>query len=450
MNGFRNTLLKIWPGLFFFLILAGFGIFGRQEQPYTVPKEGKPWRLSNGYKFAPVTALAFDSHNRPYMLNDDDPDLFGVVRTISDKGFWNHFSFLSVLRDSFPRLVLSTERNFKALSTIAFDDHDHLYAIIWIHKKPGSKKRPVLLYSRDYCHSFQVYDLPDHIWRAALELRTGANYLFDPPAIGVLQFLKKGPASFASYNRLSVFLPKRTKNGLDLGAAINITDNCFQWSNHTGGNSFAVSAHDEVFVTFGELDTTGRNGNPIYVSGITKSRHAVTAKKQIATAWPDVADGHSTPVITMDYEGTLHAIAGAHNSPFYYTRSVTPLNIDDWQVPVAMNYGQTYATLVCDSQNALHSVFRVHPRLWGQSLEYGRFAWQQPEVLVNPPEGHQGYTNYRHRLFIDRDDALYCTFTFYETETKEQGEYPMLLIMSTDGGETWKKASRRRFYKRFF
>jgi hypothetical protein len=283
-----------------------------------------------------------------------------------------------------------------------------------------------------------------------LELRTGANYLFHPPVIGVLQFLKTGSAEFATYNRLSVLLPSRNGTGLDLGTPIEITDHCFQWSNHTGGNSFAVSGHDQVFVTYGEIDTTGRNGNPIYVAGIDKSRREVTMKKQVATAWPDQADGHSTPVITMDYSGNLHVIAGAHNTPFYYTRSAMPLNIDEWHVPVPMHYGQTYATLVCDSRNALHSVFRIHPRLWVQSLDYGEFVWQPPEVLVNPPEGHQGYTNYRHRLFIDRDDALYCTFTFYETETQEQGEYPTLLIMSTDGGETWKKASRIRFYKRFF
>jgi hypothetical protein len=67
--------------------------------------------------------------------------------------------------------------------------------------------------------------------------------------------------------------------------------------------------------------------------------------------------------------------------------------------------------------------------------------WSDPVTLADPPPGHTGYSVYYHRLFIDRRDALYLSFTFYEMDTKDSGVYPRALAVSVDQGRTWRLAT---------
>jgi hypothetical protein len=119
-----------------------------------------------------------------------------------------------------------------------------------------------------------------------------------------------------------------------------------------------------------------------------------------------------------------------------------------WTKPAAVWRGQTYATLVCDQGDLLHTAFRVHPRLLYQTKPARDGRWSKPRVLANPPPGHKGYTIYYHRLFIDRDGALYLSFTFWEWNTQAKGRYPRALVVSEDAGKTWRLATASTFDRR--
>jgi hypothetical protein len=67
--------------------------------------------------------------------------------------------------------------------------------------------------------------------------------------------------------------------------------------------------------------------------------------------------------------------------------------------------------------------------------------WSKPRILADPPPGHSGYSVYYHRLFLDRQGALYLSFTFYDMQLKEKGLYPRALAVSLDHGRTWQLAT---------
>ncbi len=123
-----------------------------------------------------------------------------------------------------------------------------------------------------------------------------------------------------------------------------------------------------------------------------------------------------------------------------------------FSAPAPMADGQTYCSLVCDTRNRLHSAFRQwqpHATLCYQR----RFDhWSEPKTLVHGANTREKwmYGVFYHRMFIDRDGALYISFTFYENVTQGEGDYPRALIVSVDGGDTWQLADRERFARRVF
>jgi len=187
-------------------------------------------------------------------------------------------------------------------------------------------------------------------------------------------------------------------------------------------------------------------GNPTYIATIDRNEGRIVAKHLLAMASPAVPDRHATPVIAADSQGFLHVICGSHNEPFLYLRSRKPNSITDgWTTPRKVGGKQTYATLVCDPQDHLHTIYRVHPKLLYRHKPASADEWSAPATLAHPPDLHTGYTIYYHRLFIDRRGALYASFTFMETHTGSQGRYPRYLAMSEDHGATWQLATTDKF-----
>jgi hypothetical protein len=189
--------------------------------------------------------------------------------------------------------------------------------------------------------------------------------------------------------------------------------------------------------------------NPTYVATIDRKTKKVVRRTFLANAHPEKADVHSTPVITVDSAGILHALCGAHGNPFLYLRSLEPGAANArWTEPAEMYKDQTYTTLICDAQDRLHSIYRIHPRLIYQHKAALGTKWSQAVTLANPPHGHKGYSIYYHRFFIDRQEALYASFTFYETRTAEEGRYPRALAVSVDYGATWHLATTQLLAER--
>lgn len=430
------------------LTLVGLGIQCTDSgqlptAPFQIPPTGRPEVFETLVRYEAPSALAFDSRNRPYMFATRDPESYGYLLTLRD-GQWVKRSFLGELRKAIPEMRIPDKRFFHSLGSLFIDDDDAIYATVPVWGEDDWPSKYALVYSSDGGEHFSVYPLPGR--KAFMEIRTGNNAKGTTPALATLTLRKKHPAEWGNYYILHVYLPKKQGDGLVLGEGIKVTEDCFGIANHSGGYSFAATAEGKTHFVYGEIPDQERTANPTYVATIDRADRKVEEKVLLTRAWPEVTDVHSTPVITMDSEGYLHVLSGAHGNPFLYARSQKPHDISGgWTIPKAMHRKQTYASLVCDANDRLHSVYRIHPQLLYQHKPAKEGEWSEPVVLANPPEGHEGYSIYYHRLFLDRKDNLYLSFSFYEMHTKDEGVYPRVLAVSRDHGQTWTVASTRLF-----
>ncbi len=407
---------------------------GPVHEQFEVPPEGQPITLAPTIDFTPPTAMAFDTANRPYLVNNRRPEAFGRIETLRD-GRWLRLDVRPALRTLAPEPKTPTKRIPHALGEIVFDDGNRLYATI------GG----ALIFSPDLGGSFKAHALPTA--KASLELRSGPGALLHPPAIAVLE-----PGGYIEGERwgrrtaLSILLPRLSDAGLELGAAIPITDNCAVAGSggHSGGSSFAVSTGNLLHLVWAAFPDSGETGNPTWVATVDRRGRRVVARRLLGIAPPEAPDVHSRPSITADADGTLHVVSGAHGQPFLYWRSLEAGTIEGgWSEEEAMDDKQTYASLVCDGKGRLHSVFRQW--LPTASLGYQRrdsdaTLWDQTRTLVHgaPKQSDSNYGIFYQRLWVDRRDAIYLAYTYWETSTRSEGNYPDVLVCSEDGGENWR------------
>jgi len=406
------------------------------RQPFDIPPHGKPEQLLGDIKMNAPTAMAFDSQNRPYLLNNRNPESFGLLATVRN-GEWVTFSLRSVLGEK----KLLEKRTMHAFGELVIDDDDALYATI----------AKTLIYSPDLGETLKAYPVD-----GTLELRVGPNSLNAPPAISLItnkQRVDRGPvrlpemAWWAQRSTLSLLLPTKDEQGLILGEPILISDNCLVAGSggHSGGTSFAVTTAGKTHVVYAELPEDPRTGgSPIHISTVDRKTRAVVAEEFLVTAMPIKANGHARPTITVDSKGYLHVISGAHQGhSFFYMRSLEPNDITGgWTLPVRMSGRQTYASIVCDEKDQLHSVyrdFRPRPTLGYATASAADGEWGSPTMLVDSNTDLK-YGIFYHRLFIDRASTLYLSFTFWEHATGAEGDYPEALAVSTDYGRTWQIA----------
>ncbi len=413
------------------------------ESPFVIPPNGQGEKLIGALDYDAPTALAFDSRNRPYMMNMCEPELFGQIVTLRG-GKWVKLSFLRTLKSAYPRLAPRPTRYLHAIGMLTIDDADGLYAAFSVNK--GGRSGSVLVFSPDLGRRWQIHELPGG--RANLELRVGHNDLSGPPAIAMLRSRENVPGiKYGSRATLSVIAPRRSGRRLVLGDPVVVTDNCLTAGSggHSGGTSCIVTGGSNAHVVYTEVPETLTGGNPTYVATVDRRKGKLVAKKFLIKAAPKRPDSHSRPTITIDSEGFLHVVAGSHGQPFYYFRSLKPGDITGgWTDPFAMSDKTTYAALICDLRDRLHLVFRQwrpHATL-GYHVRTDRWApWRTLVHGANRRDKWE-YGIFYHRLTVDRAGALYLSFTFFENRTKSGGKYPRALAVSTDGGETWRLATR--------
>jgi len=413
--------------------------------PFVMPpsSDGKD-AFFGGFDFEAPSVLAFDAGNRPYMFDSRRVETFGRILTLR-RGKWVRLSFLEALRKTWPE-VGPTHIPWKdwGLGTMAFDKDNALYALIPAEIKKG-QPRWILVFSPDQGRSFQAHLIPGY---PCLEIPTRRGPLEYPPAIGTCRGKSKKAAAWTNYNDFMVYVPsKKGKRRLVLGEPIKVTENNFGMSNHSGGYSFAASVGERVHFVYAEV-APDKKGNPTYAATIDRRHRKLIARKFLVKASPSGPDIHATPVICADSKGYLHVLSGAHGQSFFYLRSEKPDSVEDgWSEPVPAGTGQTYATLCADASGRLHSVFRTHPVLRYVNKAPDAEKWSRPMDLARAPGGHRGYTVWHQRLFIDAADALYLSFTYMGNDQLKD-PYPRALIVSEDGGSTWKPASTETFMKR--
>ncbi|MDI9603729.1 MAG: BNR-4 repeat-containing protein [Bacteroidota bacterium] len=380
----------------------------------------------------------FNIHNEPFILSDKS--LFSY-----QSGKWNE-----------------TDVGELRSSIAAFDSDNNVYLL------GRDSNETVLLHSTDNGHTFKSYVIPGSLLLPGslgvsydIEQFTGHNMSDGPPPI--MKYRRVGADKehfWRRWGNVELLIPKKTDQGIEWEEPIFISDKCIGVSSHSGLPSSVVSRDDKIFVVWGEVTDVQISkeeipGVPVFVAMYDKKSKSLSAPVRVGFG-PPPNDTHNIPGITIDSHGYLHVLTGTHGRPFQYARSLRPMSIDGgWTEAESLldkntpHSTQTYLGLVTDQENTLHTIFRF----WQHNVEpfpdthYATLAymskkqgepWSEPRILVQAPLSH--YSNFRHRLTIDREGRLFIsydywsTYWFYRNDRKYSGR---VLLMSSDGGKNW-------------
>lgn len=335
---------------------------------------------------------------------------------------------------------------------IAFDRQGDAYLLA------GSSRQASLLHSADGGKTFAAYPIPardDGSQVVDIEQFSGHNVPDGPPPLVRFTQTAADPRLiWRRINDVELFLPAKMDGRIELGKPVLLTRRAIGLSLHSGIVSSVVSRGTKVHVTWGEATEPGRKipGVPTYVVTYDRATGKL-GEPALVGHGPPPNDVHNSPSITMDSQGYLHVLAGTHGQPFPYAQSLKPNTAQEgWTdaVPVGEGLRQTYIGLVCGPDDTLHMACR----LWRQGEEpfpashYATLAyhqkprgkpWQAPQVLIVPPFSE--YSVFRHRLTIDRIGRLFLRYEYWSTYWFYRMDEPgarLGLLMSPDGGKTWK------------
>jgi hypothetical protein len=424
-------------------------------RPLDVPIALRPYEHENeqfGYlpDYPVENQVYFDLENRPFVRTA------GGVQSLRDDA-WVARELRAGVQ---PRSGPLGGRSFGVSSTkVAFDRQGHVYVL------GASGRQAALLYSTDGGNKFSACLAPgrEHQTRAFdMEQFSGHNVPEGPPPILRYTRTASDPRLiWRRINDLELFLPQQIDARLSLGEPILVSSRCIGLSAHSGIPSSVVSRGAKVHVAWAEATEPGADvpGVPTYVATYDRKAGAL-GKPALVGYGPPPNDVHNSPSITIDSQGYLHVLAGTHGRPFQYARSLAPNDAHaGWTeaAPVGDGLRQTYIGLVCGPDDTLHLVFRLwrfgtepfpvshHGTLAYQRKRPGQ-PWEAPRVVVVPPFSE--YSVYYHRLTIDRLGRLFLSYDYWSTywfyRTDHWGSRRSLL-MSPDGGETWKLAATADF-----
>lgn len=151
-------------------------------------------------------------------------------------------------------------------------------------------------------------------------------------------------------------------------------------------------------------------------------------------------DGHCCPTVTMDKDGYIHCIIGAHRYHMRHLKTKSPKNVasDNWEsldnfkrvgspkenvdidklpeTSFEKRIGKgTYATLCSDSLGNLHLVWRRagHMPLLYSVMKSGSDTWDEPTTIYKPKQ-EETYHNYYHTLQYNRHNKkVYLSWSVY-------------------------------------
>ncbi len=424
---------------------------------------------------------SFDGENRPYLRSRTvDYHDTSFVHTWRD-GAWRERDFVQAIRAAYPDF----ESFYRAAgwlgSRVVFDGEDRAYTIVTI-RLSGGGVRNLLLFSEDYGESWDVRWLSNG-GTFAMEHFVGHNEIEGPPFLLLSRrTAAQHPGDWASYHEF-YFIQPRIENGelvIPSYTENPISNNLISLGQHSGGSSFSVTKDGKTHFVWIEATEEEVPGTPTYVATYDHATRTLGAPHFLAYA-PPANNSHNRPGIVMDSEGYLHVVTGSHHGQnFYHTRSLEPNDAySGWTDPEPVwdtgwtavsgeeRGGQTYVALVCDPDDTLHLVFRHWRNAdafftppsgnYYAALAYQRKPkggeWSEPRPLVLPERGR--YSIYYHKLAIDRLGRLFLSFSYFDWELDEQSTDPderywrRMVIVSDDGGDTWRLAGNRDFDDRW-
>jgi hypothetical protein len=412
--------------------------------PLKMPVKLEPYRHENeqfGYRpdYPLDNQVYFDLDNRPFVIASD-----GVFRLHGGAWVKTTQARHSDTGRTIPIRPLGTK--------IAFDRDNDIYLL---GRESGST---VLLRSGDHGETFAAWRVPGS-GSFDIEQFSGHNVVDGPPALARFHQTAADPKLiWRRINDLDLILPaKRLDGSIVMGQPIAVSKNCIGLSAHSGIPSTIVSRGDNVHITWGEATEPKAKapGVPTYVARYNRSTGRLGTPALVGYG-PPANDVHNSPCITIDGKGYLHVLIGTHGRTFKYVRSLKPNSADGgWTEAKEVGAGlrQTYVGMVCDHNNTLHLAFR----LWLDDNKYfpaGYYAnlaymtkppaekWSDVQPLIVAPFSE--YSIFYHRLTIDRKGTLFLSYDYWSTfwfyRTDHRGDRRALL-MSPDGGNTWKLAA---------
>ncbi len=345
-------------------------------------------------------------------------------------------------------------------SVMAFDADGDVYTLAI------EKGQAFLLHSKDGGQTFTSYGIPGNSSGSSFDIEqfSGHNIPTGPPPI--TRYTRKEVDKkyfWRRYGDMELLIPKKTDHGIEWEEPILISKECLGVSSHSGIPSSMVSRGSKIFLCWGEASDPEASrdeipGVPVFVATYDKSAKRLEQPVLVGYGAPP-NDVHNIPGITMDSEGYLHVLTGTHGKPFEYTRSLEPESTQGgWTgaKPIMeaddSRSTQTYIGLVTGLDNTLHLVFRLwqydtkyFPDNYFASLAYmskkpGK-PWSEPRLLVVAP--FSSYSLYRHRLTIDREGRLFLSYLYWTTYwfyRNDRQSNERSLLMSPDGGKSWKLA----------
>jgi hypothetical protein len=415
-------------------------------KPLDMPIQLTPYRHENeqlGYlpDYPLYSQVYFSPDNQPYM------------RTSRGIATWRDGEWVeTVIADAVTSRPEAFEgQAVRLVSTkIAFDRDGDVYL-------PGTcAGKNALLHSQDGGQTFAAYEVPGDRGGLDIEQFSGQNAPEGPPPFVRFRRTAKDPKlRWRSLNDLELFAPRKVGGRIEIGEPVLITRMCIGLSAHSGIPSSVVSDGAKIHVTWGEATDPAEEvpGVPAYVVTFDRETGELGTPALIGYG-PPANDVHNSPSITMDGEGYLHALIGTHGRPFHYCRSNVPNDAGGgWSEPLSAGEGMnmTYIGLVCGEDGTLHVVYRLWR--WGEPYPNSNYAtlayqrkrpdqpWEEPRVLIVAPFSE--YSVFYHRLTIDRLGRMFLSYDYWSTHWFYRNDHRgnrRALLMSPDGGETWKLA----------
>jgi len=413
------------------------------EAPLDIPVKLEPYRHEN-VRFGYLPDYPLD--NQPYFDGDNRPFIIAGDGVFSLRG-GSWVKTTTARRGDTGRTVPIRSIG----SRLAFDRDGDVYCL---GRVDGAA---ALLHSRDHGATFTAWPLPG-AGNFDIEPFSGHNRCDGPPPIARFRQTAADPnLIWRRINDFDLILPEKGPGGsIVFGDPVPVSKLCIGLSIHSGIPSVMVSRGNKVHVTWGEATDPDKKvpGVPTFVATCDRGTGTLTEPVLVGYG-PPANDVHNTPCITMDGAGFLHVLVGTHGRTFRYVRSLAPDTADGgWTEAEDVGDGlrQTYVGMVCDRNDTLHLVFR----LWLDDNRYfpaGYYAnlaymskrpgepWSDARPLVVAPFSE--YSIFYHRLTIDGTGRLFLSYDYWSTFWFYRNDHRgsrRSLMMSTDGGSTWRLA----------
>ena len=203
-----------------------------------------------------------------------------------------------------------------------------------------------------------------------------------------------------------------------------------------GNGNKIVTYQGKTHVVWQDISREG------YLNQVKSYDHKTEAWSEPFTLGTGI-DNHARPIITVDYDGYLHAIQSGHNSPVTWRRSLKPNDSSAWSDSETVGEG-TYPVVLCDKDNTLYLTMRGNNHIGVDfySKPEGE-PWRQVNRIVkNAEEYRKAYGAFHMNMAFDSAGTIHAVIDFYEGQDHVgRGLHQAVCYTkSPDGGKTWLKA----------